>query len=87
MRKTLRKNRTLLIFIAILLSLLITRTLFSDHATGFQTHNAVAAPYTKEEQEALAAEQEQQDERGENGPLTAKISAVEAQNNVLNLHK
>ena len=86
MKKTLQKNRMLVAFIAIALTLVVTHTLFFDHGITFQRHDP-AVPYTKDEQQALVAEQEQEDERGENGPLKAQISAVEAQNRVLNVHR
>lgn len=84
MKQSRKKYIPLVLLFAGLLILSLHTVFFKSHTTSM-LHHAALAPFTKDEQQALIATQEQEDERGDAGPLVAKVSARAAENAVLNL--
>jgi len=76
-----KKHRPVIIFVSIALLLVIVRAIYVAHE--MREWNA-GAPFTKQEQQALIAEQ-QEDEKTDVGPLKAKMSVSDAERAVLNL--
>lgn len=83
MKKISRKDRPVIIFVAIALGLVLARPLI-ERGIAFHLSNP-GGPMSKEDQQTLLKTQEQEDELGESGPLKAKVSATDAQDTVLNL--
>lgn len=85
--KTIPKNRYLLPIVLIsLLFITAHRLFFKNDEPQKNNYTLTQTPFTKEEQEALIAAQEQGDEKRDLGPMTEKITAAQAQAMVLNLH-
>lgn len=88
MKRILQKNRTFFSLVLIALCIFTFYSLvFNNETTPTPNHATLTiTPYTKEEEQELIAAQEQEDEKGESGPLVAKMSVQQAQNTILNLH-
>jgi hypothetical protein len=81
-----QKNRGFFSIVLIAFCITTIHGLFFDRDNTTTSHNGLTiTPNTKEEQQALIEAQEQEDEKGESGPLIAKMPAQQAENTILNL--